>query len=89
MKRLALSILLFAGCSNQTVKKVEALAKKACACADAACAEGVEKEYYALVKESGQTRGSEDDRDEVEAAYGTMRDCIAKARGAAPVETPK
>lgn len=79
MKRIGLVLVLLAACSNETVRKVEALADKACACTDAACADAVEKEYYALVKQ-GQKRGSEDDREDVEAAYGRMRDCIAAAR---------
>ena len=84
MKRFVLGgLLLAAACSNKTVEKVEALADRACACRDAACADAVEKDYYALVKE-GQQRGSEDDRDKVESAFGRMRDCIAAARTAAP-----
>ncbi|HUS66800.1 MAG TPA: hypothetical protein VMZ28_19820 [Kofleriaceae bacterium] len=85
MKRIALgALLLLAACSkNETVKKVEALAERACACTDAACADAVEKDYYALVKD-GQKRGSEDDRDAVESAFGRMRDCIAAARTTAP-----
>ncbi len=81
MKRVVLGALLLAACSNETVRKVEALADEACACTDAACADGVEKEYYALLKE-GQTRGSEGDREKVESAYGRMRECIAATRGA-------
>lgn len=82
---LALSLALGAACSkNETVKRVKGLADKACACTDAACADAVEKEYLDLVKE-GQKRGSEDDREEVAAAYSRMRTCIARARtGAAP-----
>ena len=85
MKHIALgALLLAAACSeNETVKKVEALADRACACTDAVCADAVEKEYYALVKD-GQKRGSEDDRDKVESAFERMRDCIAAARTKAP-----
>ena len=85
MKRIVVgALLLAAACGkNETVKKVEALADRACACADAACADAVEKDYYALVKE-GQRRGSEEDRDKVESAFERMRDCIAATRTAAP-----
>ena len=77
---MALAVLLVAGCStNETVKRVQGLADKACACTEAACADAVEKEYVDLVKE-GQKRGGEDDRKEVEVAYNRMRDCIASAR---------
>ncbi|HLU66290.1 MAG TPA: hypothetical protein VKZ63_08430 [Kofleriaceae bacterium] len=74
---------LSAACSNETVEKVKALADEACACGDAACADAVEKKYMDLVSE-GQKRGSQDDRKEVEEAYNRMRECIAKARTAAP-----
>lgn len=81
---LAVALGLGAGCSkNETVKRVKALADRACACTEAACADGVEKEYLDLVKE-GQKRGSEDDRKEVAAAYSRMRDCIAAARSGKP-----
>lgn len=87
MKRILLGALLLAAASacgkNETVKKVEALADRACACTDAACADAVEKDYYALVKE-GQKRGSGEDRDKVESAFERMRDCIAAARTTAP-----
>lgn len=80
---VALLLALGAGCSNnETVKRVKAMADKACACTDAACADGVEKEYLDLVKE-GQKRGSDDDRKAVAEAYSRMRGCIAKARTAA------
>ena len=89
MRRLdILAVLALLGaCSNETVRKVEALADRACACTDAACADGVEKEYYALLKE-GQKRGSEDDRDKVEDAYNRMRECIAAARGSGAPPAP-
>jgi hypothetical protein len=90
MKRLMLTAIftlgvgaLASGCSNDTVKRVKALADEACACTDAACGDEVDKKYLALVKE-GQKRGSEDDRKEVEAAFARMRECIAKARTAGP-----
>lgn len=77
---LPVVLALAGGCSkNATVERVKGLADRACACTDAACADAVEKEYLDLVKE-GQKRGSEDDRDEVAAAYSRMRDCIASAR---------
>lgn len=81
---LPLVLVLVAACStNETVKRVTGLADKACACTDATCADAVEKEYVDLVKE-GQKRGSEDDREEVAAAYSRMRDCIASARTGEP-----
>ena len=77
---LLAALAIGAGCSSsETVKRVKGLADKACACTDAACADAVEKEYLDLVKE-GQKRGSDDDREEVAAAYSRMRDCIASAR---------
>jgi len=76
----ALALFLALGCSkNETVKRVKAMADRACACTDAACADAVEKEYLDLVKE-GQKRGSDDDRDEVAKDYSRMRTCITKAR---------
>ena len=88
---LLAALAIAAGCStNETVKRVKGLADKACACTDAACADAVEKEYLDLVKE-GQKRGSDDDREEVAAAYSRMRDCIASARTAgkaAPAAPP-
>jgi hypothetical protein len=80
---VALVLALGAGCStNETVKRVKAMADKACACSNAACADAVEKEYLDLVKE-GQKRGSEDDRQEVAESYARMSGCIAKARAGA------
>jgi hypothetical protein len=85
---IAVVLLLGLGCStNETVKQVRALADKACACTDAACAEAVDREYLELVK-GGQKRGSQDDRDEIEKDHKRMRDCIATARGGQPV-TPQ
>ena len=89
LRTTALAILLLAGCStNETVKRVQGLADKACACTDAACADAVEKEYLDLVKE-GQKRGSEDDRTEVAEAYSRMRDCIAAARTGGKTKAPE
>jgi hypothetical protein len=80
---VALLLALGAGCSkNETVKRVKAMADKACACSNAACADAVEKEYLDLVKE-GQKRGSDDDRQEVAESYARMSGCIAKARAGA------
>jgi hypothetical protein len=85
MKRIILLLVVgaFAGCEDETVKRVAALADEACGCGEAGCADAVEAKYVELVKE-GQKRGSADDRKEIEKAYARMRECIAKARMAAP-----
>jgi hypothetical protein len=85
MKRILLLLMVgsFAGCEDETVKRVAVLADEACGCGEPACADAVEAKYVELVKE-GQKRGSADDRKEIEKSYARMRDCIAKARTADP-----
>lgn len=86
---VALAFLVAAaGCSNDTVKKVKEIAGRACACPDAACAGEVEKEFWAFAKEEGKKRGTKDDRDEVQQHYNRMRECLVKARSAAPAVAP-
>ena len=90
MKALLVALLLLAGaaCTNETVRKVETLAEAACDCGDAACADQVEEEWKALL-DQGQKRGSEDDRDKIDAAFKKMRNCLAKARAGSGSEPPK
>jgi len=78
--------LALVGCSNETVKKVQGMADRACQCADAACADKVQKEYYDFAVANAKSQGTQDERDEVEAAYSRMNDCLVGARssGAAP-----
>lgn len=77
------------GCSNDTVKRVEEMADRACACPDADCAGQVEKEFWAFAKEAGQKRGTKDDRDQVQQHYNRMRECIVKTRSAPPAGDPR
>ncbi len=73
-------LLALGGCSNETVKKVQGMADRACECADAACADKVQKEYYDLAKANAKSQGTKDERDEVEQAYNRMHECLVKAR---------
>jgi hypothetical protein len=90
----ALSILgggallcVMAACgSSDTVKKVGALADRACACRELACVDAVDKEYWELAKTP--RRGTQDERDEVEEHYARMRECIVKVRSASPGAAP-
>lgn len=76
-------MLALAGCgTSDTVKKVKAMADRACACPNAACADKVDKEFWELVK-TGQKRGTQSERDEVKTDYTRMRECIEKARSSA------
>lgn len=79
-------LLALGGCSNETVKKVQGMADRACQCADAACADKLLKEYYDFAKANAKTQGTKDERDEVEQAYNRMNECLVRARsgGAAP-----
>src|SRR5688572_19744413 len=85
-------LLALGGCSNETVKKVQGMADRACQCADAACADKVQKEYYDFAKANAKSQGTQDERDEVEQAYNRMNECMVRARsgggkeGAAPAE---
>jgi hypothetical protein len=87
-------LLALAGsaCSNEVVTKVKAMADRACACTDAACADKVEKDYYDFAKTNAKARGTEDERKQTEEHYSRMRECITKTRsgaeGAAPAEAP-
>ena len=75
-------LLALAGCSNKTVEKVQGMADRACQCADAACADKVQKEYYDLAKANAKIQGTQDERDEVEKAYNRMNECLVRARSA-------
>lgn len=70
-----------AGCSNQTVKKVKALADRGCACETTECADKVDADYRELA--SHPARGSADDRDSIQKDYNRMRTCLAKVRAKA------
>ena len=70
-----------AGCSNQTVKKVKALADRGCACQTTACADKVNADYRELA--SHPARGSADDRDAIQKDYNRMRMCLTKVRAKA------
>lgn len=84
----ALALALAAGgCGNETVDKVTGMADQACACREAACADKVEKDFWDFVK-AGQKQGSQSDRDEVQAQYKRMRECLTRVRSAADVTTP-
>ncbi|SRR6266545_60297 len=71
-----LLLLAPGGCANRTVAKMKLMADRACACADAACADKVDEEFRDLANQ----RGTRDERDEVEQHYKRMRECIARAR---------
>jgi hypothetical protein len=76
-------MLALGGCgTSDTVKKVGAMADRACACRDAACADAVDKEYWELVKTN--PKGTQDERDEAKQHYDRMRECIVRARSASP-----
>jgi hypothetical protein len=71
--------LALGGCTNDTVKKVKAMADRACGCHDAECAKKVEEDFWAFVK-TGQKQGSQGDRDEVQAEYNRLRECVTRVR---------
>jgi hypothetical protein len=73
-------LLALGGCSNETVKKVQGMADRACQCADAACADKVQKDYYDLAKANAKSQGTQEERDEVEQAYNRMNECLVRAR---------
>lgn len=80
-------LLALAACgTSDTVKKVGALADRACACRDVACVDAVDKEFWEMAKTP--RRGTQDERDEVEEHYARMRECIVKVRSASPGAVP-
>ncbi|MBL9014620.1 MAG: hypothetical protein JNL83_10615 [Myxococcales bacterium] len=78
--RIMFSLLflgLFAtGCKKDVTKDIEALADRACACTDAACAEKVVDDLLALADKNRKARG---DEDRAQKAARRLGECTIKA----------
>ncbi len=72
---LALGTLLAVGCSGDTNRKLDEIADRACACADAACAKKAGEELAAWMKEA---KGSRGDRGKAEQSFARATSCLMK-----------
>lgn len=75
MKILPVVFALFVGCRDAS-KDLQALADRACACNDKACAEAVVDDLVALAREHKTARGNEG---RAAKAAGQMMQCAVKA----------
>lgn len=68
--------LLVAGCSKDVTKDIEALADRACACKDGACADKVVDDLLEL---ADKNRHADGDKDRTNAAARRLGECAIKA----------
>jgi eight-cysteine-cluster-containing protein len=66
------------------VAEIEALAARACSCADVECAEKVQAEFVAWVEDNADARAQDPDRAAIEAAKGRLGGCLAAHEAALP-----
>ena len=74
--------LAAAGCSSDVVPKAEDLADRACACETVECAEELNSELEAFLRETTGEKLSERDQDRLRAAAARIGGCIAEQLGA-------
>jgi eight-cysteine-cluster-containing protein len=63
---------------KELAARMEDFAKRACACADAACAEKVNEEFVSWAADRTDARAGDAERARVQAARTRLADCIAK-----------
>jgi hypothetical protein len=78
----AAAVIASAACTNDVVPRAEELAERACACEDAACAEDVNSELEAFLRDATGEKLSERDQDRLRAAANRIGTCIAEQLGA-------
>lgn len=81
----ALGLLCAAGCGSKLAEELEGYAEKACACADAACAQKVQTEFEAWAERNKMARGSADERKRAEKAMRRFSECMNRHTGAPEV----
>ncbi len=72
---LALGTLLALGCGSPANRKLDEIADRACACADAACAKKIGEELAAWMKEYEGARG---DQGKAEKSFARAMSCLMK-----------
>lgn len=85
---LALGLASFAlalgACGNKkAVQAIQKYADRMCECEDASCAESVKEDFDAWIEDNPKPRGTESDREKVEAALEKYETCRSEARGGA------
>jgi len=65
------------------VTELTAIRDRACACADAECAHGVQAEFTAFIERHKDTKGSREQADQVTKLAGELKSCVDKAIGGA------
>ncbi len=73
---LVLVCFLAVGCGKDVTKDIEALADRACACKDAACADKVVDDLLTLAQNNKKAKG---DSDKTNAAAKKLGECAIKA----------
>lgn len=77
----SMSLALGACGNKKAVQAIEKFADRMCECEDAACAEAVKKDFDAWIKDNPRPRGTESDRDKVEAALEKYEACQSDLQG--------
>jgi hypothetical protein len=79
------TLLLAAGCgkADEALKEVESLKKRACACADIACAMEVQQDLLKWADKHKETKGTQSQQDKANRLFAEISTCIEKAAGGA------